>query len=372
MVRIERKPTRTVRVGPVAVGGQAPISVQSMTKTDTRDVAATLAQIRAVAAAGCDIIRLAVPDAEAAAALPAIVRASPIPVVADIHFHHELALKALDAGVHKLRLNPGNIGSRAKVEAVVRAAKDRGVPIRIGVNAGSLEKRIIDKYGYPTPEGMVESALYHIGILEDLNFDAIIVSLKASDVPLMIAAYRLLSEKVDYPLHLGVTEAGTPTLGVYKSAVGIGALLAEGIGDTIRVSLTAESVLEVEAGFSILKSLNLRSRGVNVVACPSCGRVEIDLLRVAAEVERRLSHIEAPLKVAVMGCVVNGPGEAADADVALFGGKGVGMLVVSGQKVRRMSEAEMVDMLVAAVEEKAAAWTETPGAGDKQGAGGCL
>ncbi|BDG59386.1 flavodoxin-dependent (E)-4-hydroxy-3-methylbut-2-enyl-diphosphate synthase [Caldinitratiruptor microaerophilus] len=358
-----RKKTRRVRVGRVEIGGDAPISVQSMTKCDTRDVPEVLRQIRALAEAGCDIVRVAVPNEEAAAALRDICRESALPVVADIHFDYRLALKALEAGVDKLRLNPGNIGARWKIETVVREAKARGVPIRIGVNAGSLEKDILEKYGYPTPEGMVESALRHAAILEDLDFRDIVISVKASNVPTMIRAYRLLSEKVDYPLHLGVTEAGTTFSGTVKSAVGIGSLLADGIGDTIRVSLATDPVEEVRVGWEILRSLGLRTRGVNIVACPSCGRVQIDLVKVAEEVEKRLGHIDVPLNVAVMGCVVNGPGEAREADVALFGGKGVGMLVVDGEPVRRTTEEEMVDALVQKVEEMAA---ELRAAGDPE------
>jgi (E)-4-hydroxy-3-methylbut-2-enyl-diphosphate synthase len=264
----------------------------------------------------------------------------------------------LEAGIDKLRINPGNIGARWKVEEVARACKDRGVPIRIGVNAGSLEDEFLEKYGYPTPEGMVESALKHIHILEELDFHDIIVSIKASDVKTMIQAYRLLSSKVDYPLHVGVTEAGTPFGGTIKSAVGIGTILAEGIGDTIRVSLSTECAEEVRVGYEILKSLGLRTRGVNIISCPSCGRVQIDLVRVANEVEQRLRHLDVPLNVAVMGCVVNGPGEAAEADVALFGGKGVGMLYVDGNQIRKTTESEMVDALVELVERKAAEYME--------------
>lgn len=351
---MKRRRTRPVRVGNIVIGGDAPISVQSMTKCDTRDVQEVLRQIRALEEAGCDIVRVAVPNKEAAEALKEIRKGCHIPLVADIHFDYRLALMALEAGVDKLRLNPGNIGARWKVEAVVKEAKARGVPIRIGVNAGSLEDEILDKYGYPTPEGMVESALKHVAILEDLDFRDIVISLKASDVRMMIAAYRLIADKVDYPLHLGVTEAGVPFSGTIKSAVGIGTLLAEGIGDTIRVSLATDPVEEVRVGWEILKALGLRTRGVNIIACPSCGRVQIDLVKVANEVERRLKHIDVPLNVAVMGCVVNGPGEAAEADVALFGGKGVGMLVVRGEQVARLSEEEMVDALVAQVEKMAA------------------
>ena len=346
-------------VGKVQVGGGAPISVQSMTKCDTRNVPEVIRQVRALQEAGCDIVRIAAPTMEAAACFGEIRKECRIPLAADVHFDYRIALKVLEQGIDKLRINPGNIGARWKVEEVTRACKERGVPIRIGVNAGSLEEEFLAKYGYPTPEGMVESALKHIGILEDLQFDQIIVSIKASDVRTMIDAYRLLSSKVDYPLHVGVTEAGTPFAGTIKSAVGIGTVLAEGIGDTIRVSLSTDCVDEIKAGYEILKSLGLRTRGVNIISCPSCGRVQIDLIRVANEVEKRLGHIDLPLNVAVMGCVVNGPGEAAEADVALFGGRGVGMLYVGGEQVRKTTEAEMVDALVELVEQKARELRET-------------
>lgn len=350
----ERKWTRPVRVGGVQIGGGAPITVQSMIKCDTRNVPEVVAQIRALVDAGCDIIRVAAPTMEAAECFKEIRKQCPIPLVADVHFDYRIALKVLEAGIDKLRINPGNIGARWKVEEVTRACRDRGVPIRIGVNAGSLEHEILEKYGYPTPEGMVESALKHVAILEDLNFQDIVISIKASDVKTMIEAYQLLSTKTDYPLHVGVTEAGTPASGTIKSAVGIGAVLASGIGDTIRVSLSTDAVEEVRVGYEILKSLGLRTRGVNIVSCPTCGRVQIDLVKVASEVEQRLQDLDVPMTVAVMGCVVNGPGEAAEADVALFGGKGVGMLYVGGQQVRKVKQEEMVDALVELVEEKAA------------------
>lgn len=343
-----------MKVGGVQIGGGAPITVQSMTKCDTRNVPEVVAQIRALEEAGCDIVRVAAPTMEAAECFKEIRRNCQIPLVADVHFDYRIALKVLEAGIDKLRINPGNIGARWKVEEVTRACQERGIPIRIGVNAGSLEDEFLEKYGYPTPQGMVDSALKHVAILEDLNFQDIVISIKASDVRTMIEAYQLLSSKTEYPLHVGVTEAGTPFSGTIKSAVGIGTVLASGIGDTIRVSLSTNCVEEVRAGYEILKSLGLRTRGVNIISCPSCGRVQIDLVKVANEVEQRLRHIDVPITVAVMGCVVNGPGEAAEADVALFGGKGVGMLYVGGEQVRKMSEAEMVDSLVALVEEKAA------------------
>lgn len=350
----DRKATRPVMVGNVQVGGGATISVQSMTKCDTRNVPEVVKQIRELEEAGCDIVRVAAPTMEAAECFKAIRKECNIPLVADVHFDYRIALKVLEAGIDKLRINPGNIGDRWKVEEVTRACKDRGVPIRIGVNAGSLEDEFIEKYGYPTPQGMVESALKHVGILEDLGFADTIISIKASNVPTMIEAYQLLATKVDYPLHVGVTEAGTPFAGTIKSSVGIGTVLASGIGDTIRVSLSTDCVEEVRAGYEILKALGLRTRGINIISCPSCGRVQIDLVKVANEVEKRLQHIDVPLNVAVMGCVVNGPGEAAEADVALFGGKGVGMLYVGGDQVRKTSEAEMVESLVELVEQKAA------------------
>lgn len=345
-------------VGGVPVGGGAPISVQSMTKCDTRDVAEVLRQIRELEEAGCDIVRVAAPTMEAAECFKEIRKGCNIPLVADVHFDYRIALKVLESGIDKLRINPGNIGPRWKVEEVTRACKERAVPIRIGVNAGSLEDEFLEKYGYPTPEGMVESALKHVSILEDLHFDQTIISIKASDVKTMIQAYQQLSEKVDYPLHVGVTEAGTPFAGTIKSSVGIGTVLAGGIGDTIRVSLSTDCAEEVRVGYEILKSLGLRTRGVNIISCPSCGRVQIDLVKVANEVESRLRHIDVPLNVAVMGCVVNGPGEAAEADVALFGGKGVGMLYIGGDQVRKTTEAEMVEALVELVEKKAAEFKE--------------
>ena len=341
-----RRRSRPVHVGRVQVGGDAPVVVQSMTKTDTRDARATVAQIKELAACGCEIIRVAVPDAEAAAALKEIKAASPIPVIADIHFDYRLALAALAAGVDGLRLNPGNIGGRDRVRPVVREAKARGVPIRIGVNAGSIERRLLQKYGGVTAEAMVESALDHIRLLEEMDFTAIKVSVKAAEVPLTIKAYRQLAREVDYPLHVGVTEAGTLRAGLVKSAIGIGMLLAEGIGDTIRVSLTAAPRYEVWAGWEILKALSLRRRGVELVSCPTCGRCEIDLVGIATVVEERLQGVTAPLKVAVMGCVVNGPGEARDADIGIAGGKGRGLLFRKGEPVRTVPEAALVEELI--------------------------
>lgn len=320
--------------------------MQSMCSTDTRDVAATLAQINALAVAGCEVVRCAVPDGEAAEALATIKAQSPIPVIADIHFDYKLALRVLDGGIDGLRLNPGNIGEHWKVAEVVKSAAERKVPIRIGVNAGSLEKQLLEKYGHPTAEAMVESALGHVRILEDLNYREIKISLKASDVPKTVAAYRLLSQQVEYPLHIGITEAGTIFSGTIKSSVGLGILLHGGIGDTLRVSLTGDPVDEVRVGFEILKSLGLRQRGVNFVSCPTCGRCQINLIRVAEEVERRLQSVDKAITVAVMGCAVNGPGEAREADVGVAGGKGEGLIFRKGEVVRKVAEAELADALL--------------------------
>jgi (E)-4-hydroxy-3-methylbut-2-enyl-diphosphate synthase len=331
-----RKKTRPLDVGGVGVGGENPVRVQSMCNTDTRDPEATLAQIRDLAEAGCEIVRLAVPDEEAAAALPAIREASPAPLVADIHFDHRLALVSLEAGVDALRINPGNIGGPSKVDAVVDAAKARGAPIRIGVNSGSVERELLKKHGGPAPEAMVESALTHVAMLEKRGFYDIKVSLKSSSVPHTIACYRLLAEKVDYPLHIGVTEAGTLVRGATKSGVGLGVLLWEGLGDTLRVSLTHDPVREVEVAWEILRCLGLRERGPEIVSCPTCGRTEIDLIGLAEEVEKRLRPVTTPFKVAVMGCVVNGPGEAREADIGIAGGRGLGVVFRKGEVVRKI------------------------------------
>lgn len=341
-----RRHTRQVSIGGIKVGGGAPISVQTMTKTKTSDVAGTLKQIRDAAEAGCDIVRVTVNDKEAADAMKAIVRQSPIPVVADIHFNHIFALKAIEAGVAKVRINPGNIGNKSRIYEVLRAAKDNGIPIRIGVNSGSLEEDILEKHGYPTAEALYESAMRHVGICDEFGFKDVIVSVKSTDVRLMIEAYRLVAERTDLPLHLGVTEAGTTRVGTIKSAVGIGTLLAEGIGDTIRVSLTDEPVKEVEVGKEILRSLGLASRNVELIACPTCGRLEVDLFGIMAELERRLEGVKKPVKVAVLGCVVNGPGEASEADIGIAAGKGVGILYRKGEVVRKVKESEIVDVIV--------------------------
>lgn len=347
---IERRESRPVRVGSLVIGGGAPVSVQGMAKTDTRDAAATAAQVRAMAEAGAQLVRLAVPDMEAARALGEIRRrlkaeGCDVPLAADIHFDYKLALEALRQGVDKLRLNPGNIGGPQRVRTVAEAARERGVPIRIGVNAGSLEKSLLEAYGR-TPRAMVESALGHARLLEDLDFRDIVISLKASDVLTTIEAYRLLAGRVDYPLHLGVTEAGPGLAGTVKSAVGIGHLLALGIGDTLRVSITGDPVEEIRVGLEILYSLGLRRKALEIVSCPTCGRTEIDLQAIVRRVEERLAGLAKPVKVAVMGCAVNGPGEAGDADVGLAGGAGVGMIYRRGRMVRKVAEEEMVEALV--------------------------
>ena len=343
----ERRKTRRIQVGPVAIGGGAPISVQSMTTTQTADAEGTLAQVRALAEQGADVVRLAVPDGDAAAALPAIVRGSPVPLVADIHFDYRLALAALDAGIHCIRLNPGNIGSAQRVREVVKAARERRVPIRIGVNAGSLEEDIVAKHGWPTAEGMVESAERHIRLLEDEGYGEIKVSLKAHDIGMTVAANRLFSRRFDYPLHLGITEAGTLLSGTIKSAAGLGILLAEGIGDTLRVSLAADPVEEVKVARTLLKSLGLKFGGATLTACPTCGRCSVAMIPIAERVEQRLATLKGEVNVAVMGCEVNGPGEAAAADVGVaYGHGGVGLLFRSGKIVKRMKAEELEEALV--------------------------
>ena len=340
--------SRQIKLGNLAIGGDAPVTVQSMCNTDTRDVAATQQQITALQTAGCEIVRCAVPDQQAAVALAAIVQGCQIPLIADIHFDYKLALTALDAGVHGLRLNPGNIGEQWKVAEVVKVCAERQVPIRIGVNGGSLEKELLQKYGHATAEAMVESALGHIRLLEELNFQQIKVSLKASNIRRTVQAYRLLAAQVDYPLHIGITEAGTTWAGTIKSAVGLGTLLHDGIGDTLRVSLTGDPVEEVRVGYEILKSLELRERGPVFVSCPTCGRCQIDLIEIAEEVEKRLHDLPRALTIAVMGCVVNGPGEAREADLGIAGGKGQGLLFKRGEVVRKVPQNELADALVEA------------------------
>ncbi|MDR5695795.1 MAG: flavodoxin-dependent (E)-4-hydroxy-3-methylbut-2-enyl-diphosphate synthase [Armatimonadota bacterium] len=345
-----RRLTRKVKVGNVEIGGGAPISVQSMTTTDTRDVEATLVQIYGLAAEGCEIVRVAVPDEEAARALPEIKARSPVPIVADIHFDYRLALRAIEAGVDKLRINPGNIGGPDRVRAVAQAAKERGIPIRVGANVGSLSKAILRRFGAPCAEALVESALEQVRILEDLDFYDIVISVKSSEVPMAIEAYQMINERCNYPLHVGITEAGTAWAGSIKSSVGIGAILAKGIGDTIRVSLAADPLEEVRVGYEILKSLGLRTRGVQLIACPSCGRAEVDILRIASEVEQRLKQIQAPIKVAVMGCAVNGPGEARMADLGIACGRGKGLIFRNGEIIASLPEDQLVDALMEHVE----------------------
>ncbi len=357
---MERRPTRQLHVGRVAVGGDAPISLQSMTTTKTADMDATLQQIASLVAAGVDIVRVAVPHWEDADALVAIAAKSTVPVVADIHFQWKYAMAALEAGIQGLRINPGNIKYQDKVRLIAREAKDRGVPIRIGVNAGSLEKDLLEKYGSPTPEALVESALNEARILEDEDFFDIKISVKHSNPKVMIESYRQLAEKCDYPLHLGVTEAGPMPSGGVKSAVGIGVLLADGIGDTIRVSLTDDPVEEVKVGNAILQSLGLRRRGLDLVACPSCGRAEVDVLALTKQVNAAIEKekFPVPMRVAVMGCVVNGPGEAREADVGIASGAGLGFIVVKGEVVAKVPEAELVDRLLVETRAVAAAKLE--------------
>jgi len=361
-----RKKTRTIYVGKVPVGGGNPISVQSMTKTDTRDAKATVKQIKLLEKAGCEIIRLAVPDMDAAKAIGKIrdqliklekqgFKLTPnprplIPLIADIHFDWRLALEAIKQGIDGLRINPGNIGAKWKVKEVVSAAKDKNIPIRIGVNAGSLEKQLLQKYGHPKPEALVESAEGHIRILEEMNFKYIKVSLKASNVPTTIEAYRLFSKKYNYPLHVGISEAGPPATGIIKSSVGIGILLSEGIGDTIRVSLTADPAEEIRVAYGILKTLGLREKGAEIISCPTCGRCNIDLRGLAKKVEAKLRNVEAPVTVAVMGCVVNGPGEAREADFGIAGGKGRGILFKKGKIIKQVKEDELLDALIEEIE----------------------
>ncbi|MFO7459669.1 MAG: flavodoxin-dependent (E)-4-hydroxy-3-methylbut-2-enyl-diphosphate synthase [Desulfatiglandales bacterium] len=345
MVNARRK-TRKIHVGAVAIGGDAPVAVQSMTNTDTRDVTSTVAQVEQLFNAGCEIVRLAVPDFQAAEAFRAIKDRVAPPLIADIHFDSRLALAALRAGADGLRINPGNIGGPSSVEAVVREARERKVPIRIGVNAGSLPKSILAKHGRPTPEALVESALEHIRLFEHLGYDRIKISLKSSSVLTTIAAYELLSDQVDYPLHLGVTEAGTLIAGTVKNALGIGMLLFKGIGDTLRVSLSRPPVEEVKVAYEILRALDLRHRGPEIISCPTCGRCEIDLFKVVQEVEQALGAMQASLRVAVMGCVVNGPGEAREADVGIAGGRGHGLLFRKGESVRKVPEKDLAMVLI--------------------------
>jgi len=351
---LPRRHTRQLQVGTVKVGGDAPIAVQSMTNTLTTDIDATVAQIKRLEEAGADIVRVSVPDPDSAMAMPEILNQTDVPIIADIHFSYKMALASLDAGVHGLRLNPGNIGGRERVERVVKAAAERGVSIRIGVNAGSLEKEFNEQYGEPCADAMVASALSHIHILEDMNFNDIKVSLKASNIPMTVTAYRKLAEQVDYPLHLGITESGSRFGGTVKSSIGLGLLLADGIGDTIRVSLAAEPEEEVKVGFEILKSLGLRHRGVNLIACPSCARQKFNVIEIVSELEQRLAHIHENIDVAVIGCVVNGPGEAKEVNVGITGGYPVHMMYRDGEKAEKVKTANMIDALVEDVERRAA------------------
>src|SRR5436853_934480 len=346
---ITRRKTRQIKVGKVKIGGDAPISVQSMTTTDTRDVKATVEQIRQLEQAGCEIIRVAVPDMEAATALPKIKAQMTAPLIADIHFDHRLALKAAEV-VDCVRINPGNIGAWWKTAEVIKAVNDHGIPIRVGVNGGSLERPLLEKYGYPTAEALAESALNAVHALEDVGFTNMKVSLKASDVHMAVDAYWLFSQQSNYPLHIGITEAGTVQTGAVKSAMGLGWLLSHGIGDTLRVSLAADPVEEVKVGCEILKSLELRHRGINVIACPTCGRVEIDVVRMANELEKRLGHIKTPLNVSVLGCVVNGIGEGKEADIGIAGGEAVGIIFKKGKLVCTIPTEELMDRLIAEVE----------------------
>ncbi|MDA3896330.1 MAG: flavodoxin-dependent (E)-4-hydroxy-3-methylbut-2-enyl-diphosphate synthase [Desulfobacteraceae bacterium] len=348
---IKRKSTRQIHVGDVAIGGNAPIAVQSMTNTRTQDVAATVAQVHRLEDAGCEIIRVAVPDEEAAAAIARIKKEITIPLIADIHFDYKLAVLSAESGADALRINPGNIGSHRRIKAVVDSAKANNIPIRIGVNAGSLEKELINKHGGVTVEALVESALNQIDLMASFNFSNIKLAIKSSSVPQSIDAYRQLSAKTDFPLHVGITEAGGLFSGIVKSSIGIGMLLAEGIGDTLRVSLTRDPIEEVRVGFEILKSLGIRQRGPEIISCPTCGRCNIDLFPIAEAVEKALMTRTAPIKVAIMGCVVNGPGEAKEADVGIAGGDGFGILFKKGKVIKKIPQAQLVEELLKAVDE---------------------
>ncbi len=346
-----RKEKKIVNIGGCLIGGRNDIAVQSMTNTDTRDVESTVGQIRELEDAGCEIVRVAVPDMQAAEAIQEIKRQIHIPLVADIHFDYRLAIKCIDEGVDKVRINPGNIGDQERVRQVVEKAKERHIPIRIGVNGGSLERELLQKYGSPTADALVESAFSHVKILEDLDFGDIVVSIKISNVPVMLEAYRKFHAKSDIPLHIGVTESGTLKSGIIKSSVGLGALLCEGIGDTMRVSLTADPVEEIYAAKEILKVLGIRQNSVELISCPTCGRTQIDLINIATEIEKRISSINKPLKVAVMGCAVNGPGEARDADIGIAGGDGVGLIFKKGEIMRKVPEDKIIDELILEIDK---------------------
>lgn len=354
-----RKDTVPVRVGNLTIGGSNEVIIQSMCTTKTADVEATVAEILRLEEAGCQVVRVTVNNKEAAEAIKEIKSRIHIPLVADIHFDYRLALLSIENGVDKVRINPGNIGRREKVEAVVKACKEKGIPIRIGVNAGSLENHLLEKYGYPTPEAMVESALFHIGILEELDFHDIIVSLKASDVPMAIAAYSMAAEKIKYPLHLGITEAGTLHSGTIKSSAGIGALLALGIGNTVRISLSADPVEEVKVARELLKTFGLITNAATLISCPTCGRLDIDLFSIANEVEEYISKIKVPIKVSVLGCAVNGPGEAREADIGIAGARGEGMLFRYGEMIRKVPEAELLSELKKEIDEIVRVFEET-------------
>jgi (E)-4-hydroxy-3-methylbut-2-enyl-diphosphate synthase len=354
-ILLPRRKTRKIMVGDVAVGGDAPVAVQSMTNTLTTDIDATVAQVQRLELAGADIVRISVPDPDSAAAMTEILSQVKVPVIADIHFSYKMALASLEAGVHGLRLNPGNIGGRKRVERVVKAASERGVSIRIGVNAGSLEDKLNEKYGEPCADAMVESALNHIHILEEMNFSNIKVSLKASNIPMTVIAYRKLADLVDYPLHLGITESGSLFGGTVKSSIGLGLLLADGIGDTIRVSLAAAPEEEVRVGFEVLKSLGLRHRGVNLIACPSCARQRFDVIDVVSKLEERVAHIHQNMDVAVIGCVVNGPGEAKEAHLGITGGYPTHLMYMDGEKADKVESDAIVNLLVGEIEQRAEA-----------------
>ncbi|HEY5560156.1 MAG TPA: flavodoxin-dependent (E)-4-hydroxy-3-methylbut-2-enyl-diphosphate synthase [Clostridiaceae bacterium] len=343
---MNRKLTKKIKVGNLYIGGESSISIQSMTNTDTRDILKTVEQIMALEEAGCDIVRCAVLDIEAAEALKQIISKIHIPLVADIHFDYKLALIAIESGVSALRINPGNIGSLDRIKKVQEACAFKSIPIRIGINSGSLEKDLLEKYKRPTPEALVESALRHVDILEKLNFTDIVISIKSSDVVSTIESYRLISSKVTYPLHIGVTESGTPFRGTIKSSIGIGTLLAEGIGDTIRVSLTDNPVSEIKVGREILKSLGLIKGGIEYISCPTCGRTKVDLIKIAKEVEARTEHLNKNIKVAIMGCIVNGPGEAKDADIGIAGGDGFGLIFKQGVPIKKVKEEDLVEELI--------------------------
>lgn len=348
---MKRRFSRQINIGGVKIGGGAPVAVQSMTNTPTQDIDATVKQIDRLRNSGCELVRLAVPDMEAASALREIKSRVSLPIIADIHFDYNLALAAIENGANGLRLNPGNIGGRKEIQEIVAAARTHAVPIRIGVNSGSLSRDILKKYGHPTPEAMVESAMSHVRILEDLDFHLIKISLKSSDVWQMISAYRLLSEKVDYPLHLGVTEAGTLILGTVKNSLGIGLLLSEGIGDTIRVSLTHDPVTEVKVAYEILRALGLRQRGAEIISCPTCGRCQIDLFKLVETIENDLIQITTPIKLAIMGCVVNGPGEARQADIGIAGGQGKGTLFKKGRVIKKVPESDLARVFIEEVKK---------------------